>query len=77
MTTDVQQWLDDPATNYGWLIQGEEDGAATARRFDSRENEAATRRPVLVVYYTSSTTPVVPSTWGRIKSRFQDDALKK
>lgn len=72
MTADVQQWLDSSATNHGWLIQGEEDEAATARRFDSRENDVAERRPVLRVWYTPPTTPVVPTTWGRIKSQFRN-----
>jgi hypothetical protein len=53
MTSDVQSWLDTPASNFGWVILGDESGAAgTAKRFDSRENPDAVARPVLKVFYT-------------------------
>lgn len=35
---DVQQWLDDPSSNFGWMLKCEEEDANfTARRFASRE----------------------------------------
>jgi hypothetical protein len=37
MVADVQQWLDQPASNFGWVIIGNESGSATSKRFDSRE----------------------------------------
>ena len=52
MTADVQSWLNNPATNNGWLIRGEELVNTTATRFNSRQNTDTTRRPYLRVYYT-------------------------
>lgn len=63
MVADVQSWLDDPSTNFGWVLLGDEEGAApTAKRFDSRENETIEYRPRLAVEFT----PQVPavSEWG-------------
>ena len=38
MATDVQSWLDNPATNFGWLVLGDESTSTTAKRFDTRES---------------------------------------
>ena len=51
MIADVQAWLDDPATNLGWLVVGDESVANTARRFDSRESEVSGQRPTLEITY--------------------------
>jgi spore coat protein A len=37
MASDVQGWLDAPATNFGWILVGDEARSPTARRFSSRE----------------------------------------
>jgi hypothetical protein len=50
MAADVQGWLDSPATNFGWIIIGNESAALTAKRFDAHESAAT--RPILTVYYT-------------------------
>ena len=47
----VQQWLDQPASNFGWIVIGNEEGAATAKRFDSREVANATSRPSLTIEF--------------------------
>lgn len=47
----VQLWLDNPASNFGWIIIGEESGSRTAKRFDSRENVVAENRPQLIVTF--------------------------
>ena len=52
MAADVQGWLDNPSTNFGWLLQGNESQGGTAKRFDSRENPTAANRPTLVVQFT-------------------------
>ena len=52
MTADVQAWLDTPASNFGWIVIGDESVAKTAKRFDSREHPTAANRPKLFVYYT-------------------------
>ncbi len=52
MVVDVQQWVDAPATNFGWFILSSSPDPFSARRFDSRENLDPGRRPSLVVEYT-------------------------
>jgi hypothetical protein len=56
MTADVQSWLDEPDSNFGWIIIGEVPVAPliapTTKRFASRENLEAATRPTLQVYYT-------------------------
>ncbi len=52
MAADVQAWLDSPATNFGWILIGDESKAATARQFDSRDNLTVSKRPKLTIYYT-------------------------
>jgi len=49
---DVQSWLDSPSTNYGWILIGDENAVRTAKRFDSRENDIESDRPLLRVIYT-------------------------
>ncbi|GAB4112374.1 MAG: hypothetical protein Kow001_14120 [Acidobacteriota bacterium] len=50
MINDVQGWVNDPASNFGWIVIGNEAVDHTAKRFNSREASAA--RPVLSVTYT-------------------------
>lgn len=53
LVADVQGWLDDPSSNHGWILVGDESGDTTAKRFDSRENPSLADRPRLVVSYTT------------------------
>ncbi|MGE3107999.1 MAG: DNRLRE domain-containing protein [Phycisphaerales bacterium] len=52
MVSDVQTWVDVGSVNFGWVIRGFEDGASTAKRFDSRENSVVANRPQLTVTFT-------------------------
>ena len=45
---DVQSWLDDPGSNFGWLVLGDESTILTSKRFDTRESASP---PVLTVQY--------------------------
>ena len=49
MVADVQSWLDNPASNFGWLVLGDETDIATAKRFDTRESASP---PVLTIEFT-------------------------
>ncbi len=49
--TDVQNWLDNPGTNFGWILIGDEITPANAKRFDTKENSIVANRPQLIVYY--------------------------
>lgn len=55
MLADVQLWLSNPGTNFGWLIRGGEATTKTSRRFDSREIATASLRPVLKVDFIAAT----------------------
>ena len=58
MASDVQGWLDNPATNFGWLLKiDNETPLHTAKRFDSRQNGTAANRPALTITYTPPLTP--------------------
>jgi len=48
MVADVQSWLDDPASNFGWLVLGDESISITSKRFDTRESASP---PVLTIQY--------------------------
>ena len=53
LVADVQNWLDDPAANFGWLLLGDESKSQTTKRFDSSNTDNAEEdRPVLAVEYT-------------------------
>ena len=56
---DVQSWLDQPATNFGWLLKGAETTLQSTHRLDSRESTGL--RPVLTVTYL---LPGQNGTWG-------------
>jgi len=38
LTSDIQEMLDTPGANFGWIVLGNEAFAQTAKRFDSRES---------------------------------------
>jgi hypothetical protein len=58
MVADVQSWLDNPATNFGWLVLGDESAILTAKRFDTRESASP---PVLTILYRSSAPRPTPT----------------
>lgn len=55
LAADVAGWLADPATNFGWILLGDETATGTAKRFDSREN-APPNQPRLTVTYQATET---------------------
>ena len=68
MVADVQAWLDDPGSNFGWIIITDELTETSAARFDTRESASEANRPVLLVSY--STTAVTSTTWSKVKALF-------
>jgi hypothetical protein len=51
---DVQAWLDDPASNHGWLLIGDESAPSTSKRFASREDPTTGLQPQLRIVYRVS-----------------------
>lgn len=66
MASDVQAWLDDPNSNFGWIVIGDElPNQSSAKRFDSRESSDTGNRPVLTIEFeppaTPTPTPITPT----------------
>lgn len=57
MVQDVQQWLDDPAGNFGWLLLGNEAELHTAKMLASREAADDTTWPMLTIEFTPPECP--------------------
>lgn len=55
MVQDVQAWLNQPATNHGWMLIGNEATTFNARRFHSSEGNTLFR-PRLTIQYTSASS---------------------
>lgn len=53
LLADVEAWLANPASNFGWLIKGEELGELfSARRISSSESLFEAERPALMITYS-------------------------
>ena len=52
LVDDVQDWLDNPSANFGWILRGRESVPGTPKRFDSREHATPANRPKLTIAYT-------------------------
>ena len=61
LVADVASWVNDPATNFGWIVLGDEPADQNARRFLSREHADSQNRPRLMVEYTPIATAPVPA----------------
>ena len=59
MVADVQGWVADPTTNFGWEILGNELASQSAVRFASMDNASAALRPVLRVAFELPPTCLV------------------
>jgi hypothetical protein len=75
LAADVQAWVDDPATNFGWILIGNEQ-EASAKRFDSHESTNTAGHPRLVIDF-SPPTPVAPSTWSSVKQLFESRSRRE
>src|ERR1044071_1162091 len=81
LLADVQAWVSNPATNFGWVILGDEVDSGTAQRFNTRENTSDPPQ-LMVTYQVSSATPTptptrtptptaAPSIVGNISTRLR------
>src|SRR5262249_11532447 len=63
MIFDVQAWLNDPSTNFGWALLADEGaGAGTLRSFGSRESTFG-QQPQLQITYTGAPPLTRRETW--------------
>ena len=58
--TLIQQWIDNPATNYGVILLDYDDASSNGVDFDSREVDDADRRPKLTFTYTPPAVNQLP-----------------
>jgi len=70
MVADVQAWLDTPASNFGWLLKGDESTLMTPKRYATREHADISSRPKLTIEYDDM-TPTLSTTWGAIKNLYR------
>lgn len=59
MEEDLQRWSFDPASNYGWILIGDESAATTAKRFDA-SNMSSASGPQLVVQFIPAEQVYLP-----------------
>lgn len=57
LVDDVQQWLDSPAQNMGWIVLNTTPGSGTLLRFDSLNRTVESFRPQLTVEFTPVPEP--------------------
>ena len=50
LVADVQGWVDVPANNFGWLVQGNETTLKSVKRFDTHESPSNTKPKLTVVF---------------------------
>ena len=73
LVADVQAWLEDPTSNFGWIPIGNEADDRTSKRFDSRQNDNSAVRPSLTVEFTmAATTALIGDFDGDDNVGFQD-----
>jgi hypothetical protein len=72
LAADVQDMLDDPGSNHGWILIGEEATTVNnSKRFDTHEHVDANRRPRLVLEYDDPPVGVETSQWSAVKALFR------
>ena len=57
LVADVQSWVDDPSSNFGWAITGNEAALETAKRFESRESGDPLRHPTVTITFSPPAAP--------------------
>ena len=84
LVANVQGWLDDPSSNFGWALVVDSPPSGSAKRFNSRENSTASSRPKLTVHFETalvapiagfSFTPVHPGAGEEV--RFSDESTSE
>lgn len=63
LVADVQGWLNNPSTNFGWLLRSSDEVNITARELGSRENPV-NQRPSLTINYSVVPEPASTSLSG-------------
>ncbi len=73
LVSDVQGWVNNSATNFGWMIVGDESTNGTSRLFVSSESPNTAYRPALTIVYDVPTIGTQPT--GATIDNGQSDTL--
>ena len=65
LIADVQNWLNSPATNFGWLVKAGDEVTVNARELGSREGPT-NQKPSLVINYTVVPEPASAGLLGTL-----------
>jgi len=65
IAADVQSWVNNPVSNDGWILIGDEAREQTGSRFASREDPIPAHRPTLTISFTSPPTGACCTPDGR------------
>ena len=57
LVADLQAWVDDPSSNHGWILVGNESTLQSVRRFDSRESSLSLRPRLTVTFEPPAGNP--------------------
>lgn len=68
VNADVQGWVNNAATNFGWILRTAEAANQTTNRFSSRTNPTAANQPRLTVIYTAA-APVTLSLFSGVEAK--------
>lgn len=65
LITNIQSWVDNPDSNFGWVLRGNELTAGSSKRFSSSENtgNGGANVPVLNIEYQTTVVPVPAAAW--------------
>ena len=75
LAVDVQGWVNNPATNFGWILVGTEASANSAKRFDSKDTFGGFA-PALQITYRAAPAPTRREAWLQqyfLVGQFVDD----
>ena len=75
LVANVQSWVNNPTTEFGWMLRGEEGVPRSAREIDSRESLTPALRPVLWIRLDSPAVNVAEpwqaTSWSRTKAVYR------
>jgi hypothetical protein len=69
VVADVQNWLDNPAMNFGWILIGNESTTRTSKRFASLQNPNPDLRPRIRILFDFPVATEA-STWSSLKQLY-------
>lgn len=76
LVADVQGWVADPASNFGWLLLGNESQNTTTKRFDTRESAFVPRLEITFVPEPSSGLLLALALAGTLAARRRGGARR-